>query len=363
MLHKSLKFFVFLLALVIITTSSVASTPEMPKNIIVMIGDGMGVAQITATELERYELNLRRFKKIGLKTTTAADKLVTDSAAAATALATGYKTIEGRLGMDKNKKILKNVFDYALENKMGRGVVVTSTFNHATPAGFTIHAEKRYDYDIIAERIVDADLDVIFAGGMCNLLPKSMKGSKRKDNKNLLLKLRKQMPVVQSIDTFRRLGTPRKAAAILASVHLPLASNRNYSLGELTSKALKILNRNENGFILMVEGSQIDLQGHKHNYDNILDETVDFDTAVKEALDFAEKDGDTLVVVTADHETGGLTLIGGTPEENKFEYHFSTGHHSATMVAVYSYGPGSEHFMGTYDNTYFGKTLIKLLKR
>jgi alkaline phosphatase len=322
----------------------------------------MGFPHITATEMERKELNLRRFKKIGLQTTHSGGALVTDSAAAATTLATGQKTTRGRVGMTHDKQSIKNVFEYALDAQKGRGIVVTATVNHATPAGFTIHHESRYNYDALADKMVACNLDVMFGGGLSNFLPSSMPGGKRKDGRNLLGELRRRMPVVQTIDAFRRMGTPKKAAALLADIHLPNAVDRDYSLGELTKKAIEILNRNENGFLLMVEGSKIDLVAHKHLYDEILNETVDFDTAVKEALDFAQLDGNTLLVVTADHATGGLTLIGQNKENSKFEYNFSTDDHSASMVPVYAFGPASDRFMGTYDNTHIGKTLIDLLK-
>lgn len=333
-----------------------------PKNIIFLIGDGMGLSQISAADFEIAPLNLRRFKKLGLQTTTSANEYVTDSAAAGTALSTGFKTNKGYVGVDVDKKPLKNVFEYGKESGKTVGFVVTSTINHATPAAFSSHVESRNHYNEIAEQQVSGDIDVMIGGGLCNLVPQFMPGSRRKDNKNLLFELRRRMPVIQTIDAFRLLGVPKQLAAVFSSGHLPRASKRDYNLGELVDKAIRVLNQNEKGFFLMVEGSQIDLAGHKNDYAEVLSETVDFDTAIRVALDFAEKDGNTLVVVTSDHETGGLTLTDGSLTEKKAVYKFSTDQHSATMVPVFSYGPAADKFIGIYDNTHIGKTLIELVK-
>ncbi len=352
-----LSLFVF-----VILVSLVNAAENRPKNIIVMIGDGMGVAHISATDFEFGPLQMRRFKKMGLQITSSGNNYVTDSAAAATALATGISANNGMIGMNPEKKVLKNLFEYAKDAGKKTGLVVTSIINHATPAAFSTHVEHRDMYNEIAEQQVDNDIDVMIGGGMCNLIPGFMPGSRRKDDKNLLFMLRRKMPVVQTIDGLRQLGKPDKFAAILSGSHLPRATDREYSLGELTQKALEVLDQSEKGFVLMIEGSQIDLVAHKNDYNAILTETLDFDRAVKTVLDFAEKDGNTLVLCTADHETGGMTLPAGSLDEKKAKAHFSTDQHSATMVAIFSYGPGSDLFGGIIENTDIGKNLIELVK-
>lgn len=325
----------------------------------------MGLAHITATDYEHQkgQLNLRRFKKIGLQTTNCASHFVTDSAAAGTALATGFKTQKGRIGMSADKRVLKNMTEYAEEAGKATGLVVTSTINHATPGAFSAHVESRYHYNDIIEQQVDAGLEVIIGGGLSNLIPQYMEGSRRKDDKNLLFKLREKMPVIQTIEAFKKLGATNKVAAILENGPLPVAKKRDYTLGELTKKAIEILNRNPRGFFLMVEGSQIDWAGHDNDYDRIIAETVDFDTAVKEALDFAEKEGNTLVVVTADHECGALSLLKNEEKPHQIKPGFDSDYHTGIMVPVYSYGPGSDALMGTYDNTDLSRTLIRYLRR
>jgi alkaline phosphatase len=362
MSQKIFRLFLCLCLALTITTAISAQESAKPRNIIMMIGDGMGIAHITATEFEHRELNLRRFKKLGLQTTTSASDFVTDSAAAGTVLATGVKTKNGAIGQDVDGNPLKNVVEYAEEAGKKTGLVVTSSINHATPAAFSTHVESRHHYNDIIEQQVNSDIDVMIGGGFSNLIPQFMPGSRRKDDKNLLFALRRKMPVIQTIEGFRHLGTPDQLAAILDYSHLPRASKRDYTLGELTSKAIEILDQGDNGFFLMIEGSQIDLAAHKNDYAEILSETLDFDTAIKAAMDFAERDGNTLLIVTADHETGGLTLTGGDLTTKKVKPHFASDYHSAGMVGVFSYGPGSDNFIGIFDNTHIGKTLIELVK-
>lgn len=361
---KHSKIRILFVLLTVIACAGYVQAQELirPANIILLIGDGMGIAHITATEFEKRELSLRRFKKLGLQTTPSFNDFVTDSAAAGTALSSGIKTINGYVGLDPYKKPVKNLFEHAKENGKTVGVVVTSTVNHATPAAFTSHVESREYYNEIAEQQVASDIDVIFGGGLCNFIPKFMPGSRRKDERNLLFELRRKMPVVQTWSALKELPRTRKAAAILSEKHLPHADKRDYSLGDLTRKAIEILSLNKNGFVMMVEGSQIDLVAHKNDYEKIMSETLDFDTAVAAALDFAEKDGNTLVVVTSDHETGGLTLVEGSLKERRAKSHFSTDQHSASMVAIFSFGPGADLFTGIIDNTTIGKNLIELVK-
>ena len=354
--------FLFILLIILTAVQVQAQSQEKPVNIIMMIGDGMGIAHITATDFEKGPMQLRRFKKLGLQFTSSADNFVTDSAAAGTVLATGERTKNGYVGVDANKRPLKNVFEFAKESGKAVGFVVTSTVNHATPAAFSAHNESRNNYNEIAEEQARAGIDVMIGGGLCNFVPKFMPGSRRDDDYNLLFELRRKVPVILSIDNFRSLDKPRKVAAILSDGHLPLASKRDYTLGELTRKGIEILAQNPKGFFLLVEGSQIDMMSHKNDHAEILSETADFDTAVKEALDFAEKDGNTLVVVTADHETGGLTLVDGSLTAKTAKSHFSTDQHSASLVSVFNYGPGSDRFTGMFENTHIGKSLIELVK-
>ncbi|MBU1105904.1 MAG: alkaline phosphatase [Candidatus Riflebacteria bacterium] len=360
------KYFSFwvILFLVVATVASAQSGADVkPKNIIFLIGDGMGVAHVTAAKIVNGSLNMERFKIMGMHMTASANDYVTDSAAAGTALATGYKTNNDVVGLNPEGKPLKNLMEYAREAGKATGIAVSSILPHATPAAFSAHHKARYHYDVILDQQLNSGLDVMIGGGWDNFYPQSFTASRRKDDRNLMLELRKKMPVVTSYEAFAQIGKTYKLAAILNGGHLPPASKRNYTLGNLTDKAIEILNLNDKGFVLMVEGSQIDLAAHDGEMERVLAETVDFDTAIKSALDFAEADGNTLVVVTADHETGGLSFPMKSIENAKIVNPvFSSDNHTAAMVPLFAFGPGAEKFGGMCDITHVGKTLIELVK-
>ncbi|OGK12729.1 MAG: hypothetical protein A2W80_18170 [Candidatus Riflebacteria bacterium GWC2_50_8] len=360
---KHLRLWVILLLVIATVASAQSATDAKPKNIILMIGDGMGVAHVTAAKLVYGSLNMERFKIMGMHISGSANSYITDSAAAGTALATGYKTNNDVVGLDPDGKPLKNIMEYAKEAGKRTGIAVTSILFHATPAAFSSHHKARYEYDDITAKQVEFGLDIMIGGGLDNYYPKSFPGSRRRDERHLMNELRDKMSVVTTYKALSQLKRARNLAAILDGGHLPHPAKRDYTLGNLTDKAIELLNVKDQGFVLMVEGSQIDHAGHDNDMDRILAETLDFDTAVKSALDFAEKDGNTLVVVTADHETGGLTFPMGSMENGKIvKASFSSDNHTAAMVPVFAFGPGAENFGGMYDITHVGKTLIELVK-
>ena len=171
------------------------------------------------------------------------------------------------------------------------------------------------------------------------------------------------MTVAKTAKEFRALGTPEKAAALLYPVHPPIAAERSVPLAELAAKAIEILSQDEDGFFLMVEGSQIDWMGHQNNGTNLVAEVVDFDDAVGVGIDFAEQNGETLVIITADHETGGFAVLGGSMRDQTVDKTgFVHKKHTATMVPLFAFGPGSEAFGGMMDNTDIGKTMIELIQ-
>ena len=336
---------------------------KVPQNIILMIGDGMGVSEVTAGKYENGKLHMERFKVMGLATTHSASDLVTDSGASGTALATGFKTYNGAIGVTPDSLPKKTSLEYAEELGKATGLVTTCAITHATPAAFSSHVDSRKKGALIAEQMAGQNIEVLFGGGWGYFVPDSVEGSKRKDTKNLLVELAKQMQVARTAEEFYQLDTLKSALALLYPGHPPVDSARTVTLKELTETAIKILNDDEDGFFLMVEGSQIDWGGHANDKDYIVSETIDFDEAVGAALDFAEKDGETLVIVTADHETGGLGLNNGSFEKKIItEAGFTTGHHTAVMVPVLSFGPAQEKFTGFTDNAEIGKNIIELIK-
>jgi len=339
-----------------------ADRKDYPNNIIFFIGDGVGVAHISAGKIARGSIQLERFPVSGLITTYSANRLVTESAAAATALATGHKTNNRSVSVSADHSPFKTLFEYAKEQGKSTGVVVTSSVTDATPAAFIAHVDDRRRQADIAEQIASSDIDVLIGGGWAYFVPVTNEGSKRNDHKNLLAVLESRMPVILSEDKLSARSDSRKLAALLAPEGLPKSSGRDYSLSRLTRIAIEILSKNRRGFVLMVEGSQIDWAAHNHDQQHLIAEWIDFDDAVGTGLDFAHQNRHTLIVVTADHETGGFAVLDGSIENRQVtSTAFVTSGHTATMVPLFADGPGSSRFNGIQDNARIGQTLIELL--
>ena len=224
---------------------------------------------------------------------------------------------------------------------------------HATPAAFVAHVKNRNENENIASDYTQSGINVCIGGGRTYF-------ENREDKQNLTEIMKKKgfqvaytMDEVKAVQEGNLLG-------LLADKALDTYPARGNMLPEAVTSAINLLNRNENGFFLMVEGSQIDWASHANDQASLLNEALDFDRAVKAAFDFAERDGNTLVVVTADHETGGLTLTGGNLQTGELTAAFSTRGHSAVPVPVYAFGPGAESFTGIYDNTEFLPKILKL---
>ncbi|MEN3039424.1 MAG: alkaline phosphatase, partial [Candidatus Kryptonium sp.] len=327
---KRIKIF-YLLLLLIFTLDIYAQQIVKPKNIILMIGDGMGLAQISAGKTYKGQLNLEKMKIIGLLTTHSCDEYITDSGAGATAMSTGYKTKNVAIGVDCNGERRETVLEYA--NKIGKstGIVVVCAITHATPAAFVAHVPDRNMQFEIAEQIAkEANADIYLGSGWGWFLPKS-EGGRRTDGQNLIDTLKKRgYFYISNSEEFYNLDLKKvnKLIGLFAENHPTYVPDRKPTLAEMTKKAIEFLSRDKDGFFLMVEGSQIDWAGHDNNSEQILKEMADFDEAIGVALDFAQKDGKTLVIVRADHETGGYALVGGSVNERKVEGKFATKNHT-----------------------------------
>jgi alkaline phosphatase len=337
---------------------------KAPKNVILIIGDGMGVAQITAGKVQKGNLSLEKFTTTGLIATHSADSFATDSAAAATAMATGEKTCNYRVAVDCDGKPIKTVLEWAEEAGMSTGVVVTSSVTDATPAAFMAHVENRFRQAQIAEQIAACGVDILFGGGWSYFIPKSEQGSRRNDERDLLGELRGKMKVIRTPGEFRDFGSDKAAAALFASGAMDRAKSRQPSLAALTKKALEILAKSEKGFFLLIEGSQIDLAGHDNDSEALIEEVLDLDDAIQASFEFASGNGETLVVVTADHETGGFALHKGSVRDKVItESAFTSINHTASMVPLFAFGPGKDAFAGIHDNVAVGKTLIRYVRK
>jgi alkaline phosphatase len=244
---------------------------------------------------------------------------------------------------------------------MASGVVVTDNIPGASPSPFYIHHQSRHKYFEIAEQLIDSNLDVAIGGGAKYLLPLEEGGS-RKDSINLIDELElHDYKVYYNFNDLSDSSPSERIFGLLDMGSLPRASERDYSLGNLTSIALDHLNEKNAGFIMVVEGAQIDWAGHDTNYVYLLSELEDFATAVSSALKFAQDDGNTLVIVTSDHDTGGMAITDGSYDADSLKIEFVGVHHTAGFVGVFASGPGSELFKGIYDNYMIGRKLFKLL--
>ncbi len=318
------------------------------SGVVLLIGDGMGLAQVsTRFYYGEGEPQFARFPYIGLINTSSSAEKVTDSASGATAFSTGQKTYNGAIGVGPDREELPTILEQLSAEGWATGLVATSSIVHATPASFYAHVPRRSQYEKIAEQLVDSDVD-FFAGGGKDFF------FHRKDEKNLyqpLVDQGFQMDTV-ALDPEATYDVSEKYGFILADDGMPpILEGRGDFLPNATRAALDYLSQNDKGFFLMVEGSQIDWGGHANEFAYLVTELQDFDKTIGLVLDFAEARGDILVVVTADHETGGLSLSADADNYQEISPTFSTGGHSATLIPVFAYGPGAENFAGIYENT------------
>ena len=319
--------------------------PKKVKNIILLIGDGMGLSQVSASQFYNDKTpNFERFSVIGLSKTSSSSDVITDSAAGATALASGIKSYNGSIGVTPDTLAVETIIEQISPKGISTGVISTSAITHATPACFYAHVKSRRLEEEIAHFLVNSEVD-FFAGG-------GLKFFNAREDGNDLLKLLEENNFEVETKKLPTQTSKKKQAILLSDKGMPtMIEGRGDFLPEATQLALEYLSKNEEGFFLMVESSQIDWGGHANDADYLISELLDFDKTLGVALDFAKQDGETLVIVTADHETGGFTLGSDDGDYNKIKPVFSTDGHSATMVPVFAEGPGSEIFGGIYENT------------
>jgi alkaline phosphatase len=316
------------------------------KNIVLLIGDGMGVAQVYAglTAGKGY-LNIAECRQIGFSKTYPADGYITDSGAAGTAIATGYKTYNHAIGVDKDTIPRKSILEYAKDGNKSTGMVVTCEVTHATPASFVAHQKDRKMNEAIAADYLETEVDVFIGGGRDFF-------QNREDQADLTeILLKKEYQLVFQIEDLDRIEAGRVAGLLYPKAPPRWSDGRGDMLPRSVKKALQLLANDEDGFFLMVEGSQIDWGAHENNTGYLLEELLDFDQAVGEVLDFARKDGNTLVIITADHETGGMGLTGGDLSSGEVQAKYCSSNHTGVMVPVFSFGPGSHDFTGIFENT------------
>ena len=316
-----------------------------PTNIILMIGDGYGLAQITSAMIaNRGKLTLTGLKNIGLVKTASYDDLITDSAAGATAMATGKKTNNRAIGTDPEGQALPNLIDALSKKDFNTAIVSTDAIYGATPSSFYAHRVERDDTPGLIEDLKSSPLDLFIAGG-------------EKDKESIA-----KVFSEQQLDNLSDFKNP--TGIYLGDNKAPSISNgRGSMLPKSVAKALSVLESKEEPFFLMVEGAQIDNGGHSNSTSDIVREMLDFDQTVAEALKFADANQNTLVIITADHETSGFGIVGGSLEDGSVQGDFLTVDHTGIMVPLFSYGPKSENFNGIYENTEIFHKILEILDR
>lgn len=326
------------------------------KNVILMIGDGMSLMHIQAAwTVNRGRLWLENAQAVGLSKTPATNRLITDSGSGGTSLASGYKTSYHAVGVDPTGKPLKSLVDYAKEAGKSAGVAVTCRLWDATPCDFLSHnIDRDKEQELLAE-MMNSPVDFVFGGGAKFF-------NKRDDGRDLFKELQKKgYHVSRTFEDLQNNVKSGKVYCVPFDVDTPLPDERGDLLARASLKGIELLNQNKNGFFMMIEGSQLDDYGHFNQLNMLMKETLDFDQTIGKMMQWAAQDGETLVVVTADHETGGMTVHGGDLATGTVKAHFSTKDHSGTMVPVYAFGPGSEYFTGFMDNTDIFWKIKKLL--
>ncbi len=326
------------------------------KNVILMIGDGMSLMHVyTAWAANRGKLWLENAQATGLSKTWAVKKLVTDSGSGGTSLATGVKTVYHAVGVDPEGKPLTSLVDVAKELGKDAGMAVTCRLWDATPCDFCCHNIDRDKEEELVGDYPTSGVDFVFGGG-------AQKFTNRKDGRDIFKELQKKSyHVSRTLDDFFAYDKNSRIFAVPYDKDTPLPDERGDLLARASMKGISLMNQNKNGFFMMIEGSQLDDYGHFNQLDMLMKETLDFDKTIGEVMKWAAKDGETLVVVTADHETGGLTLVNGNKDEGRVECCFSTKDHSGAMVPVYAFGPGAENFTGIFENTDVFKKIKKLM--
>lgn len=328
---------------------------ENPKNVILFIGDGLGLAHIyAAMTANGGSLFIQNFINCGFSKTYSSSDYVTDSGAGGTALACGVKTYNGAIGVDENKKPVRNIREMAEAKGMKTGLVSTSAINHATPASFLAHQVSRNNYEEIAAEFLKSGIDVFIGGGIKFF-------EKRKDGRNLSSELRnKGFKVLYKMEDIQQVKSG-KLAGLTAEEHDAPMPERGEILVPATQTAINILSQGNKGFFLMVEGSEIDFLAHNNSAPGVVNETKDLDRAIGAALAFAAKDRQTLIIVTADHETGGMTINEGNNKTGDITAKFSSPEHTGVCVPVFAFGPGADQFGGFMENTDIPKKIMKLL--
>lgn len=333
--------------------------PKTPRNVIFVVGDGMGVAQVYSSIVSQKGDNsvFLRFPVTGFSRTYSNNRYTTDSGAGGSALMTGHKVDNYHIAIGPDNTWYASFLTMA-KHLFGKaaGFVVTSSVLDATPASTYAHVSERHMTDSVSLQMSQCGFEVMIGGNKNPFLT-----ANRKDGLSPLDTLMSRgYSMAYSPLELMNIHS-RRICGLLSPNDPPTAPSRGRWLTMGALKAIETLNQSDNGFVLMIEGSQIDWAGHNNDSAYLVAEMADFEEMLTAVLDFAELDGNTLVVVTADHETSGLSLLDGDIQQGVNRFTFATGNHSGCMVPVFAYGPGAINFAGIQQNTAFFEKIMTLL--
>ncbi len=350
-----------LVAGVLFLCHAFAGEKPKPVNIIFIIGDGMGIQQVTASVLKFKDSPFRLFTTTGFSVTCSADNLITESAAGASAYSIAQRTNNKYIGVNTKKEPVETVMELAEKQGYRTGVVVTSSLTNATPASFISHVPHRSMEYEIARQIRETEWDVLAGGG--KKFFNAVDSSSLSDGRTVLQKMSDDgYSYFNDLTSFISSDVKTPVIALCGEEGIPRADERNYTLGQVVKKSLSLLSNGDEPFFLLIEGSQIDWACHVNDEKYLFAELNDFNTAITEAINFAKKDGNTLVVVTADHETGGTAIVDGKSDGSEMKLAFVNKEHTAGMVGVFAFGKYSELFGGIQENYTIGEKLFRLVK-
>lgn len=347
--------------------ADVQKTAKEPLSIIFMIGDGMGLPQIsTAFYFGEKTPNFEQFESIGLIKTSSTSHKITDSAAGATAFSTGQKTYKRAIGVSSDSTALPNILELLQKKGYKTGLVSLTSITHATPAAYYAHVKDRDLQDDIALQLVDANIDFFAGGGLKHF-------NHRMDKKDLYSRLIAKNYKLDSV-SLSNYDLNKKNGYLLAEEGLPSKTEgRTSFLQDATALGLDYFTKKGDPFFFMIEGSYIDWGGHAMNSELLIKEVLDFDKTLGIVLDYIKKHPNTLLVVTADHETGGVSIgksyavnkkTGKKIEEpEKVAVYFNYDQHSGDLIPVFAKGRAAENFQGIYENNEIYHKMLKALNQ
>lgn len=326
------------------------------KNVIYLIGDGLGLNQATAAYYaNKNQLTIFNINDIGFQTNNALGAFTTDSAAAGSALATGEANANRHISSTTDGENIPSLSNFFDQKDYSVGVLTLGNIADATPSAFYGHNVERDNADEITRYLLNGHVDLLCGSGMREF-------TKRNDGVDLIGELKKSG---YAFITDASAITDQKGKVICIDERMDEAVEESTMnlLADATKDAIEYLQtQSDKGFFLMVEGAKIDYAGHAKSVPGSIIETFSFDLAVAEALKFADQNGETLVVVTGDHETGGLVLLDGDEQTGRVMGVYVTNDHTPAMLPVYAYGPGAEKFTGVYRNTEIARRIKSMIK-